>query len=214
MNGLYPGRDASAARVSTRGPVSEQEVVWSFVSSELDSTRWRGRLLSRLSPSLAAKVRSGDFSSASESDYTELKRALVDHRGRFVEGLLQPTTAWSSVNLDTSSLADLRVVAEVDFMARAPSRRLGEFVEGADSRARPIPDFDSPYFQIRAAFDPKRSRGEPILVARDPGGPFTIAEELTRLTCIVSLNRESKLQIGPIRTIVGVNPHLANWKWI
>ena len=194
--------------------MSEQEVVWNFVSAELDSTRWRRRLLSKLSPTLVAKVRSGDFSSVSKSDHTELKRALVDHRGRFVEGLLQPTTAWSSVALGRSSLADLRVVAEVDFVARAPSRRLGEFVEAADSRARPISDFDDPYFEIRGSFDPKRSRGEPILVASDSNGPFTIAEGLTRLACHVSLDRETTVRTGTIEAILGVSPHLANWRWL
>lgn len=206
--------DRARPRISFGSAVAEDQVVWNFLRSEIDSPRWSARLLSRLSPALATKVRSGDHRSVTGPERTELRHALRAHRGRFVEGLLQPTATWKSVILDTAVLPELRVIAEKDFVERAPSRLLGEFVAAADARVRSIPDFDVPYAQIRASFDPRRSRGVPILVATDAKGPYTIAEGLTRLTCLVSLKQQGRVSLESVDAILGVDPRLATWKWI
>ncbi len=118
------------------------------------------------------------------------------------------------MTLDVAILPELRVIAETDFVERAPSRLLGEFVAAADKRLGAIPDFDTPYSQIRASFDPRKSKGVPILVATDAEGPYTIAEGLTRLTCLVSLKQQGRIRLESVNAMLGVNPRFAMWKWI
>ena len=207
-------RRTTRGLVSLEGIIPEDQVIWIFVQSELDSPRWSRRLLPNLSHALTTKVRSDDYAAVTGYERTELRRAIVAHRGRFVESLLQPATKWTSVILDVTILAELRVVAEKDFVERAPSRLLGEFAAAADAGASTIPDFDIPYSKIRASFDPGRSRGVPILVATDENGPYTIAEGLTRLTCLVSLKREGQIGVESIDAVLGVNPSFAAWNWL
>ncbi len=200
--------------VSLGRNITEDQVIWTFLQSELESPRWNRRLVPHLSPALATKVQSDDYAAVSGYERTELRHAIVAHRGRFVESLLQPATKWTSVILDIKILPELRVVAEKDFVERAPSRLLGEFAAAADARASTIPDFDLPYSRIRASFDPRRLRGVPILVATDENGPYTIAEGLTRLTCLESLKREGRIKFESIDAVLGVNSSFATWNWL
>lgn len=202
------------ALISLGEDLSEDRVIWIFVRSELDSSRWNARLLPNLSRALISKVQSDDYASVTASERSELRHALIAHRGRFVESLLQSATKWKSVILDSTILPELRVISEKDFVKRAPSRLLEEFAAAADARVSTIADFDIPYSRIRASFDPQRSRGVPILVAIDAKGPYTIAEGLTRLTCLVSLKREGLIRNDSTKAVLGVNPAFATWNWL
>lgn len=127
--------------------------------------------------------------------------------------LLSDTVEWHVGTLPAAAIETLRVITERDFVARAPSHLLGEFARNTDSGTPPIDDFDVGYRSLRASFDLARSRGRPIVVAPSADGPYTIAEGLTRLTCLASLVRTGHPVPSKIEFLVGTTPRLTAWGW-
>jgi hypothetical protein len=194
-------------------PADTDDVVWSFVVAELDSPRWRARLEAVLPSESVSRLRSSSRGTLPSEDLERARSALLAHRGRFVGFLLTGSTEWRFGRLRTTGLEQLRVITEKDFVERAPTRLLAEFALKTDEGTRPIPDFDTAYAFLRSRFDMNRSRGLPVLVAESEHGPYTIAEGLTRLTCLASFVREGRPVPNELNVLAGTNPDLTKWGW-
>ena len=50
-------------------------------------------------------------------------------------------------------------------------------------------------------------------MAESEHGPYTIAEGLTRLTCLASFVREGRPVPNELKVLAGTNPDLTKWGW-
>lgn len=207
------GGGPASSELTLSDPADSDDVVWNFLAAELDSPRWRARLEAVLPPVVVERLRTSSRDHLPSEELASARRALLAHRGRFVEFLLDASTNWRYGRLPTARLETLRVIAEGDFLERAPTRLLGEFARRTDEGVPPIPDFDPGYRTLRSGFDRNAMRGIPILLGASERGPFTIAEGLTRLTCLASLRREGRPVPEGLEILVGTNAGLARWGW-
>jgi hypothetical protein len=208
-----PGESLANFALELSDPADTDDVVWSFVVAELESPRWQSRLEAVLPPYLVGRFRSSSRRTLSNEDMGRARSALLAHRGRFVGYLLSESLKWYFGRIRATGLDRLRVIAEKDFVERAPTRLLGEFARETDEGTRPIPDFDAGYASLRSRFDASRSRGFPIIVAESESGPYTIAEGLTRLTCLVLLFREGRPVPSELEILIGTDADLTEWGW-
>ncbi|SRR6266568_1730310 len=193
-------------------PTSERDLWWNWAIAELDSTRFGEDFRSLIPIELQTKLRAGRRDVLTQSDWHELKGAVLKFRFPILLDLLQLGIDWYEGELDPSDLPDIRIMNYEPHVRLAPSRTLAAFAAALDAgRNSGENEFGGNYRTVRDTFRTDQLRGRPILVAEATSGPFTLLEGYTRLTVMTSLRRAGKIDSQPIPVLLGVCSRLKEW---
>src|SRR6266581_2180645 len=159
-------------------PTSERDLWWNWAIAELDSTRFGEDFRSLIPIELQTKLRAGRRDVLTQSDWHELKGAVLKFRFPILLDLLQLGIDWYQGELDPSDLPDVRIMNYEPHVKLAPSRTLSTFAATLDAGRNPPGEgeFEVNYRTVRDTFSPDKIRGRPILVGEAASGPFTLLE--------------------------------------
>lgn len=198
-------------------PASEEDCIWNFGVAEMESPRDSGLgYIMRLSARCMDRIRAANrWQDLSESDRRELRDAVLSKRGNIVRPLLRQCTGWWYASLPLSEVGQVRLMSHQPFLRLAGSGKLEDFVVALDRGELPPgdEDFGLNYQQVRAAFDPTKIRGVPVLVSRSIDGPWIGAEGLTRLSIWTSKHSKGEAADSAIHVLLGVCPGIAEWPY-
>jgi hypothetical protein len=192
-------------------PASEDDFFWEFARAESDSPRFGPSYERALGGALLARLASDDQGGLTETDRASIRSAVLGVRGGYVSSLVGLGVRWYRGHLPIQELLNVRVLRLPAFTNLAPSRRLSEFVDMLDSgNLTQGDDFGANYARVRPRFDPKRSRGLPVVVADNVLGPYLEIEGLTRMAVLVSRFMREKVPLR-VPMMLGVCTRLTEW---
>jgi hypothetical protein len=192
---------------------------WEWVRAEVDipagSPRYSDRLGHGLDGRRLALLADDQHDKLSEQDWEAVRAAFRRLRGDFLDPLFASGTQWFYGELLVAELREVRIPnLTISFLPIAPSRRLDEFVTALDS-GKETPKLPNHliYRYMRPMFDPSRARGCPVLIAEHRGGPYVLAEGLTRTCVLLSRAMHGEPAPSSIRVLLGVSGRAGDWPW-
>ncbi len=196
-------------------PCSEEEFLWNFAYSEVDSESRHGDAWrAQVGPRLLETLQRGARDELRPADWAVLCEVLCRVRGWYIPQLLATGVRWHRTRFPVKRLGEVRLIRHQPFLAIAPSCRLDEFVHALDAGGETPGDrFAARYRRLRSGFLPERARGLPMLVATQPSGPYTEVDGLTRMSMYLSRFQQGETVPASLELLVGLSEKLPEWPY-
>lgn len=192
--------------------ITADQALYQFAAAEVDSARWKFEYQLKIGPDQAERLRALPIGAWTETDCAAAVAGVKAVRPGYVGPLLATKPAWFETILPVARLAQIRVIRMGAFLAISPDRSLHGFVRGLDQgKDTPGDGFAAGYRALRPNFDPGRMRGWPVVVGATREGPFTEAEGLTRMCCLLSRHLKGEPVPATFDLVVGVSPRIVEW---
>jgi hypothetical protein len=188
---------------------SVRELYWSFARAEFEITPLGVR---HTQPSISSRVLERVLRNQKEkmtdSDWKQLRRAVVSTREDIVVPLTNLRLQWFTAQLPAAMWGNLRVMNLHIFETLAPTRRLEELSAALDRGDFPRIWDPSYYPRLRASFQPSRMHGDPIAIAERVTGPYTLVEGTTRMCALFSMRSRGQTDLSRVTFLLGVSPRV------
>lgn len=181
-------------------------------AAEADSPRYRPQYERALGAARVDRLRSVPVTNRTDDDRAAAKAGVRAVRRAYVEPLMALGPKWVIGQLAVKELAHARIIRFPPFAATTPGRTLLEIVQPLDAGAdTPEEGFAEHYRAFRPTFDHSLMRGLPILIAESEKGPYTLAEGLTRMCCLLSRSHQDEPLPADIEVALGISPRVSVW---
>jgi hypothetical protein len=196
------------------GPVTEAALLRSWARAECaHPERWS--LLGTVVPAQVTEQLCNG-SDVDERNWIALEEVMRRFRAPLLDGLRVLGPQWYSATLMVEDLACVQIIASEPFASAIPSGLIGDLAIAIEN-GKAIGDggFNAFVRKISGEFDLARMRGNPILAAQTPSGPWYLIEGYTRCTAMLNAFHAGRLSGGAtVPVIAGLVPQLYRWPWI
>lgn len=193
---------------------SVRDLLWNFARAEFEISDLGVRHTQpEMDPDLKDRLLRDERDTFTPEDWEALLQALLTTRADTIQPLLDLDLEWFRGELPANAWPNLRVLNLRIFAPLAPTRLLPEFVAALDAGATWEGVDPSWYPHLRAAFDPSKMHGVPMVVAESVSGPYTLFEGTTRMCVIYSRQQRGELAVPCVPMVLGVSEQISRWEF-